>query len=484
MTEVPATRTPWSNAALVASMATAWRMVFGEEPGRSTLAKLWAQSALETKRGASCWGNNPSNIMGADPETGCYHVLGKAPECAVDPYAIPGATPLASSHVVCAPGTSPYLPAGGSRFRAYPSLVRGCIDKIRVLLALWPEAAEALRAGTVAAFVSGLIRGVDDKGNLPAPGRTGRRYMTADPPSYEESMESLVAEILRTLAETDWPKPPIPAADGPITAPQTPKSKSAPRMAAVRPSTPPPVHLPPQGATLRANGWGHAYALTEAPPATDALSVIRWLAVTKSPRYAPKPGVTFCNIYAVDFCNAMGAYLPRCWWNDPVKAALATPPAILGGPLGSVHELSANGLFRWLTKWSEAYGWERLSTLDAAQDAANEGRAVVICARRLDEAQPGHIGCVAPSSDACRALRGPNGAVMLPVQSMAGGQSALLELGHGNAWWRGTEFAEWGIWAHRGEAPITIEHVADGRTQPLFEHLEGEHTVATEDPEL
>lgn len=33
------------------------------------------------------------------------------------------------------------------------------------------------------------------------------------------------------------------------------------------------------------------------------------------------------------------------------------------------------------------------------------------------------------------------------------------------------------------DAPI-IEHPRDGRTQPLFEHLEGEHTVKTEDPEL
>lgn len=266
-------------------------------------------------------------------------------------------------------------------------------------------------------------------------------------------------------------------------------------IAAARPSTPPPVHLPPRGETLRANPWGHAYALTESPPSIDPIEVVRWLAVERSPRYRPSSAATYCNVYAYDLCNALGAFLPRVYWLEPVIAAFMrgeTREPVLGT---TVRELSANDLFRWFERWGTTYGWERVSNLNDAQDAANGGAPVVICARQSNEHASGHIGCVLPESDACRALRGESGAVLLPVQSMAGGATALLELGQGRAWWRGVEFADFGFWVNAGMAALAVSRPAEApgnyvgvevprRAGPPIERVEAEHTVPTEDPEL
>ena len=45
-------------------------------------------------------------------------------------------------------------------------------------------------------------------------------------------------------------------------------------------------------------------------------AIIDWLAVDDAAhlRYQPHDGLTFCNIYAHDFCFLTGCYLPRVWW--------------------------------------------------------------------------------------------------------------------------------------------------------------------------
>lgn len=473
MEPLPRVVTRWTTADVLAAYAAAWRRVVGGEPSRAALALLWGWASIECGRdGRACYCHNLGNIRAGESQP--HYLLPGAYE-----FALPGAVPAGATVIPIPAGSAPpshahvayLLPARVQRFRAFASFVDAAVAKLELTLRSWPRAVAALRTATGPEAARAMIAGL-----LVPPA-----YLTGD---YGNSIESLAAECLRRTPEHDWPTAPSPSSAH-VTQPQTPTSKSAPRMAAVRPSTPPPVHLPaPRGGVLRGNPWGHAYALTEAPPATDALSVIRWLAVERSPRYRPQPGVTFCNIYAADTARAMGAYLPRVFWLEPAVAAFArgeTREPSIEAP-ATVGELSANALFRWLVRWGSTYGWERLTNLDDAQDAANAGRCVVLCARRTDERQPGHIGLVAPESDACRALRGESGAVLLPVQSMAG--STLLELGHGKAWWRGAEFAEWGAWANSSGSPNSSPGVADGRTQPLWETVEGEHTVAPEEPEL
>lgn len=243
--ELPAVRTPWTTASLLHDYAAAWRF-FGIEPSRITLAICWGQAAIETGRGGyGCFNGNIGNVMGEAPETGAFHVLKKAPECSVNPYAIPGATVLTSSHVVCAPGMSPYLPAGGSRFRAYPDVATGCRDKIRVVARLWPRAVAILAAATdtIAAleYAMALIRGVGnpltpDEASFVLAGAyelgaipTGtRKYMTAAPNDYAKSIQDLAVECLRTTPPGAWP-PVMPAmpitveklADLSLTSPAT-----------------------------------------------------------------------------------------------------------------------------------------------------------------------------------------------------------------------------------------------------------------------
>lgn len=220
--------------------------------------------------------------------------------------------------------------------------------------------------------------------------------------------------------------------------------------------TPPPAHLPHppgSGATLRRNAWGQSYRLTEAAPVHDGtavstLSIIRWLDVEHQARWAPKKGVTYCNVYAHDLCAIQGAYLARVWWLPNSLAALQTGRDVAPLYGATVGELSANMLFRWLDQWSELYGWVRTDSLDDAQDAANRGDAVVICARQHDEAKPGHISCVVPETTTMRAKRDANDRVLVPVQSQAGGRNLM----HGltGRWWVGPEMEEFGIFIHNG----------------------------------
>lgn len=226
-------------------------------------------------------------------------------------------------------------------------------------------------------------------------------------------------------------------------------------------SFPPPVHLPKQAAVLRLNAWGQAHKLTEQPPSKDSLAVIEWLAVEKHKRYARTAKDTFCNVYATDYCNTRGAYLPRVWWVDSAVVEFARGNECLAVYQKTVGELSANALCRWLVKWSHHYGWRRVSTLDEAQDAANRGAAVVICARRTQEAASGHISVIAPESPRLMAARGTDGRVLYPVQSQAGGRNEELALAR--PWWRGAEFAEYGFWVcELDAAPITKRETPRG----------------------
>lgn len=198
-TEVQVKGTPYTRRELLAALARAWRVVVGGEIPRFALALLCGQVTIETGwDGRYCWNHNVSNIMGTSPE-GLFHVLHKAPECSHNPHAIPGATVLETSNVVCAPGQSAYLPAGGSKFRAYTSLDRACVDKLEVQLEIWPKAILALAGATsldaVTGFVAGLL--VDGVGNR-------RLYMTADPVKYRADVKDIAGTFIKTTSLEDW----------------------------------------------------------------------------------------------------------------------------------------------------------------------------------------------------------------------------------------------------------------------------------------
>ena len=230
MIEVLVKRTMWTPRILLDAYATAWTIVVGGTAPRAALALLLGQASVECGRnGQSCWNHNVGNVMAFASWTGEAHTLGAAPECGV-PGALPaGARQLVSSNIGCAPGKVPYVPRGGSKFRAYDDFVEGCTDKLTVLQRQWPRSIVALAAATDASAATAFVDGL--------PG-----YFTADKVSYAASQRSLAAEFLRTVPEAEWPAersladtdpaPPLDSSEP--TWPGTPTSKSSQRLKAVR----------------------------------------------------------------------------------------------------------------------------------------------------------------------------------------------------------------------------------------------------------
>lgn len=239
----------------------------------------------------------------------------------------------------------------------------------------------------------------------------------------------------------------------------------------------PEAHLPASGKTLRANDWGQAFRLTEAPPNFDGsvksvLDIVSWLGVEKNGRWRPKSGATYCNVYAHDLCGAIGAYVPRVWWTKAALKKLECGEDVRPTYAVTVCELSANDLYRWFVDWGPSFGWRRVKTLDEAQALANAGHAAVICARNRVESASGHISVIVGESDRLAAKRDFSGAVVLPVQSQAGGK--CYELSHISAWWTSSTFAEFGFWVHD---PKSLD---DGKSWEIDEAIVEEHEQTPE----
>ncbi|UFN47565.1 hypothetical protein LPC08_16280 [Roseomonas sp. OT10] len=181
----------------------------------------------------------------------------------------------------------------------------------------------------------------------------------------------------------------------------------------------------------------------------EIAAIVAWLD-SEDPdhlRYKPRSGLTFCNIYAHDFCHLAGAYLPRVWWTQRALLQLAqgaTVPPLIGD---TITEMRANDLFRWLRASGASFGWRQAGTLDELQQAANQGALGLIVARRKEDGRSGHIVMVVPETAAAAARRNPAGEITAPLQSQAGASNFRYGTGRAN-WWRGDEFAESAFWIH------------------------------------
>ncbi len=176
--------------------------------------------------------------------------------------------------------------------------------------------------------------------------------------------------------------------------------------------------------------------------------IVDWLNV-ESPahtRYAPRDGMTFCNIYAHDFCFLMGAYIPRVWWTQSALLQIGTGEIVAPKYGATIEEVRANGLFRWLRDFGLKFGWRQTGSLTALQEHANQGGVALVVARRKMENRSGHIVMVLPESGTIEPKRDSTGEVVVPVQSQAGATN--VKRGTGNPWWTGDQFAEWAYWIH------------------------------------
>lgn len=176
---------------------------------------------------------------------------------------------------------------------------------------------------------------------------------------------------------------------------------------------------------------------------------IAWLGVDKAThkRYAPRDGLTFCNIYAHDYCTLAGIYLPRVFWTPGAIVKLTRGEAVAPLLGATVAEMRANGMFHWLRDFGPTFGWRRTGTLTKLQQAADAGGIGLIVAVRKEEGRPGHIVMIAPQTPEVQAVRDAANEVTGPVESQAGARN--FRLGH-NArnWWRDAKFADAAFWIH------------------------------------
>jgi hypothetical protein len=176
---------------------------------------------------------------------------------------------------------------------------------------------------------------------------------------------------------------------------------------------------------------------------------VDYLAVDKAShaRYQPRDGMTFCNIYAHDYCALAGVYLPRVWWSQEALEQLTRGEAVEPRIGATILEQRANDLFRWLQSFGPRFGWRQTGTLSKLQAEANLGAVALLIARRKLEGKSGHVALVVPERDQFQARRDATGEVIAPLQSQAGARNFRFGTGAAN-WWNGEQFAESAFWLH------------------------------------
>lgn len=181
----------------------------------------------------------------------------------------------------------------------------------------------------------------------------------------------------------------------------------------------------------------------------ELAAIIDYLAVDKAShaRYQPRPAVTFCNIYAHDYCHLAGVYLPRVWWTPDAVERLGRGETVEPHIGGTLDEQRANDLFRWLRAFGPRFGWRQAGSLTELQSEVNLGAVGLIIARRKIEGKSGHVAMVAPEIGEHKAKRDASGAVVAPLQSQAGASNFRFGPGTAN-WWRSEQFADSAFWLH------------------------------------
>lgn len=189
---------------------------------------------------------------------------------------------------------------------------------------------------------------------------------------------------------------------------------------------------------------------TAAQRVAELASIIDWLDVAnpRHKRYAPRDGLTFCNIYAHDFCHLAGVYLPRVWWTGQALVQLGQGKAVEPGVGTTVNEIRANELLAWLDDFGPDFGWRRTSSLSVLQAEANQGAVGLVVARRVNSKGPGHIAAAVPETETVRARRDASGEVALPVLSQAGARN-VNRSPPAKAWWLDpAKFEAHAYWLH------------------------------------
>ena len=223
----------------------------------------------------------------------------------------------------------------------------------------------------------------------------------------------------------------------------------------------PAAHMPRKdGSVTKRTQNANAHGLNEAGmpgrvgDTPDALreeleNIVAYLNPAKEAhkRYWPRAGLTFCNIYAHDYCALAGCYLPRVWWTSDALHAIGAGETVLPRYGHTIREMRANDIFRWLGTYGGDFGWRRVATTTELQHNANLGAVALIIARRKNDGKSGHVSMVVPEGTEGLARRLSNGTVSAPLQSQAGSRNFNYSAGKTD-WWKDTRFADAAMWVH------------------------------------
>ena len=260
----------------------------------------------------------------------------------------------------------------------------------------------------------------------------------------------MAASLLTPVAPTPTAKPAKPAK--PRAATPTPAPVLSPTASGIV-----AVHFPvPKGRTVkRSDSDGRIWPLNEASApgrkakrpagkAKDLGKIISWLKVDSFARYLPQNAMTFCNIYAYDYCYLAGCYLPRVWWTQKAIQQLSHGQTVEIKYEDTVDEWTANMLYQWFRDWGTQFGWRATNSLDDLQTNANSGGVSIIVAKNSQG--HGHITAVVPEVGTFDAARDVAGAILRPLESQAGSKNYQY-VTKSSRWWADPRYS-FGFWTH------------------------------------
>jgi hypothetical protein len=268
---------------------------------------------------------------------------------------------------------------------------------------------------------------------------------------FREIETSLNGANIRGFASADFLKPAPGATEIPVVAPDvTPPASGI--VEVFMPHAPGSVTkrtAPADAHSLNEPDMPDRKGTTPVELCTELAAIIDYLAVDKASfkRYQPRDGLTFCNIYAHDYCHLAGVYLPRVWWSQAAIVRLSHGETVEPRIGQTIDEQRANDLFRWLRDFGPRFGWRQTGTMTKLQQHANQGGVAIIVARRKEDGRSGHIVMVVPETADERAKRNGAGDVTQPLQSQAGARNFRYG-GLTGEWWRSDQFAESAFWLH------------------------------------
>lgn len=118
---------------------------------------------------------------------------------------------------------------------------------------------------------------------------------------------------------------------------------------------------------------------------TQYEAVLAQFEVERNPRYRPRDGKTYCNIFVWDVTSAMNVEIPH-WTTDDGRPALPTT--------AGAARRNVNAMYEWLQNIGSADGWRQV-TAHEAQECANRGEPAVAIWRNPSGSN-GHIAMIRP----------------------------------------------------------------------------------------